>query len=673
MKRSTIVHQLRSLYRRLPVSQAVKIAAVHWAFEHLPWLFRNAPEYKRWLVSRAMHVPYVPPVLAAIAKPIQKESPDFARAIFFAPEAVPQVSVIVPASGKIAHTLHCLRAIQESNTAIAFEIIVIDDCSKDATADYLALVRGIRVVRNDTNLGFLHSCNKGASLARGAYLLFLNNATQVHPGWMDALHTTFIDYPQAGLVGSKLVYPNGRLQEAGGMNYGREGDPLQPEYNFLRDVDYCSGASSMVPRALFEQIGGFDTNLALAVRREGYRVLYQPFSTVIHYEGITSGTSINADQQANQQKVQRRALVTDVTTPRPDRDSGSIDTFQYIRLLQTLGFKVVFFPDDLRHDGRYTEALQKIGVECLYLPYVRSLRSHLDKHGAHYDLVLIQRAHSAAQHIDLVRRKCANARVLFNTVDLHFLREQRQAETEQSTQLAEQARRTKALELGVMRKSDATIVISEAERVLLQKEAPDLRIAAIPYVREVHGSAASFQQRRDLVFIGGFLFDPNVDALKYFAEEIWPLIRVQLPELRLLVVGSGMVPEVISIGRIPGIEILGFVENITPIFSRCRLSIAPLRYGAGIKGKVGTSIRHGVPCVATPVAAEGMGLQDRVNVMIGRDAAAFAAAVIEAYQDEVLWDELSANGLKLFEEHYSFARGLQRLGAVLTDVKIPGF
>src|SRR5690606_15747088 len=125
-----------------------------------------------------------------------------------------------------------------------------------------ALIRGARIVRNENNLGFLRTCNKAADLARGKYLLFLNNDTQVHPGWMDALHDTFIEQSQAGLVGSRLIYPDGRLQEAGGIiwndasgtNYGRDGDPLQPEYSYLRDVDYCSGASIMVPRALFEQI-----------------------------------------------------------------------------------------------------------------------------------------------------------------------------------------------------------------------------------------------------------------------------------------------------------------------------------------------------------------------------------------------------------------------------------
>ena len=167
----------------------------------------------------------------------------------------------------------------------------------------LAAVPGIRLIVNPSNLGYLRSCNTAARVAKGEFLLLLNNDTQVLPDWLDPLLLPFRSRSDVGAVGSKLLYPDGRLQEAGcivwddgsGWNFGRLDSPDRPAYNYLREVDYCSAASLLVPRALFNEMGGFDeryapaycedSDLAFRLRERGYKVLYQPRSRIVHHEG----------------------------------------------------------------------------------------------------------------------------------------------------------------------------------------------------------------------------------------------------------------------------------------------------------------------------------------------------------------------------------------------------
>ena len=416
----------------------------------------------------------------------------------------------------------------------------MDDCSPDNTQERLKNIEGVRGILNETNLGFICSCNKGAKRARGEFLVFLNNDTEVLAGWLDALIGTFSDFQKVGLVGSKLLYRDGRLQEAGGiiwndgtgLNFGRFEDPDKPEFNYVRDVDYCSGASIAIRRELFECVGGFDeryipayyedTDLAFAVRNAGYRVLYQPASQLIHYEGITSGTDIDSGVKSYQavnrlkftekwadklvvygkpreslflqrdREVCGRILILDETTPTPDQDSGSLDTFLVQKTLIELGYKVTFAPDNLLILKGYTQKLQEIGVECLYGPYVPTLKNYLKNHGKAFDFVILNRAQAAFGNFKNIKRYCPQAKIIFNTVDLQHLRQEREAALTRSAETAQQAKRIREIEFELMRKSDMTIVISEAEAGLLHQQDPSLRLTVMPYMREVPGSRHPF-------------------------------------------------------------------------------------------------------------------------------------------------------------------------------------
>ena len=619
------------------------------------------------------------------------------------PGNAPSVSIIIPTFGRILYTHYCLAAICNCGDKTSFEVILIDDDPGSDTTYRLQDYGYLRIVRNEENLGFVRSCNRGALLAKGDYLVFLNNDTQVQPGWLDALLWTFEHQPDAGLVGSRLIYPDGRLQEAGGIvfrdgtawNYGHLDDPYRPEYGYLREPDYVSGAALAIPRDLFEQLGRFDpcyvpgyyedTDLAFRVRAAGYRIFYQPWSCVLHVEGGSAGRDENAPtgmkryQEINRGKffdrwqsvlvnhgerakglehqkerwVRRRAFVVDIYLPTPDKESGSLRLVNLFALLREIGFKVTFAATNLEAPESYLADLQKHGTEVLYRPYVKSISRHLKVRGGEYDLVILSRADAAVELMGEVRRYCPNAHIVYDTVDLHFLREQRLAKLTGDTSTRRLAEYRQREELGLIALADSTLVVSPVERELLAQLAPGADVRILSNIHRIPGRRTNFTDRHNIFFIGAFSHPPNVDAVLWFSRAILPLILIKLPELKFLIIGADPPAEVRSLSS-TSIHVLGHVPDFMPYLEGCRLSVAPLRYGAGVKGKVNLSLAHGLPVVGTSAAVEGMFLENGKSIFVADTPSEFAEAVVKVYLDSDIWECLSIEGIKVMEKYFSF-------------------
>ncbi len=615
----------------------------------------------------------------------------------------PKVSIVIPVYNEIAYTYACLLSILEHTGDMSYEVIIADDVSTDATEHLSEFAEGIVICRNETNQGFLKNCNNAASRARGEYIMFLNNDTQVTDGWLSSLVTLIESDKTIGMVGSKLVFPDGRLQEAGGIiwsdgsgwNYGRLDDPDKPEYNYVKDVDYISGAAILLPLSLWKQIGGFDerfapaycedSDLAFEVRKAGYRVVYQPLSKVIHYEGISNGTDVQGSGMKHYQEVNTlklcekwkdelkeqcvnngnpdpfRArersmgkpiiLVVDHYVPTYDKDAGSRTTFEYIKMFLKKGYEVKFVGDNYMHEEPYSTTLEQMGVEILYGPeYQTKIWNWLREHGDDIAIAYLNRPHIATKYIDFILDN-TDIKVIYYGHDLHFLRRRREYEITQDPETLEDSKYWESVELSIMQKASVSYYPSYVERDAILELDPAINVKAITayvfdeFLTDIPGD---FEKRQGLLFVGGFAHPPNADAVLWFAKEVYPLIRQRFTDAGgtppdFIVVGSG-VPEEIQALQQPGngIVIKGFVsdEELADLYRTCRIVVVPLRYGAGVKGKVVEALYYGAPVVTTAVGAEGIPQAQDV-MLIEDEPQAFAQTVYELYEDPERCAEMS--------------------------------
>jgi GT2 family glycosyltransferase len=666
---------------------------------------------------RARRLRRVAPAPSPVAQPTGTIDPQ-ALTIPFANN--PVVSVIVPTYGQIPFTLRCLAALTSHAPGIPIEVIVIDDAWPGPDAAELLQVRGIRLIRNQINLGFLHSCNKAAGFANGRYLLFLNNDTEVLANWLEPMIALFSQRPDTGAVGAKLLYPDGRLQEAGGIiwqdasgwNFGRLEDPAKPAYNYVREVDYCSGAALMVERTTFARLGGFDpiyapayfedSDLCFRLRRIGLKTLYQPLAQVIHHEGMSHGrdTAVGikshqvtnrrtfvarwADQLAQEHfrngdnvfRARDRAmhrkvvLVADHYVPTPDRDAGSRTVTAFLDILLAAGAVVKFWPHNLSYSPGYTETLQAMGIEVLHGPGQAPFETWIKTAGSQLDAVLVNRPDVAEDMMSDIRRH-SGARIVYYGHDLHFQRMQHQAELTGDERLLRAAQHMRDRERTIWRQADLSLYPSQDEARAAAALQPDAAISTIaPYFFDSFADPRPAPAQQEIIFVAGFGHPPNEDAAFWFVTEILPLIRAEVPAAHLSIIGSNPTERVQGLAG-EGVTVFANVTDaeLSAAYDRARVAVVPLRCGAGVKLKTVEALRSGVPLVTTTVGAQGLPNLAAVAA-VRDDPASFAAAAVALLSDPAAWNQQSNAQVAYARRHFSRdTMAASLLGALLPTLQ----
>ena len=660
-------------YVYAPVSLRWKERCARLVYRATGWIFRGDPNYEAWRRKGDIRR------LAVESRAVtEADFEQVLESIRFPEVADPLVSIVVAARGNATRVLACLRSIHTHMPTVPCEVLLCVHGPGDREMLRLRDIPGLRFLTDGAGGGRDAGC-------RGRYLHLLDGATEVMAGWLDRMVDLFSRETDCGLVGSMLVGPDGRLLHAGGVvsrdavphDLGRSLSPARSEFQYVRAVDYCPRDSVLIPAALFDalQDGGAsrasddwaDIELAFRVRAHGRRVLYQPESVVVRPEDrpapadavgrrtdfLQRWARVLADEQAAagaqelyaRDRPVRRAmiLVVDHRLPQPDRDAGSRSMWCILQALVRMGLVVKFWPQDEAYDPDYARRLEQAGIEVIAGNKEGArFPEWLETHRGRLKYVLLSRPAVASEFLDRVRQG-SEAKILFYGHDIHHARLMGQHEVTRAETARREAAAFRLLEHALWRQADVVFYPSDDETRQVLATVPGARAHTLPlYSFDELPAVGGPEGRSGILFVAGFGHGPNVDAAEWLVHTILPLLRnAAAGEVPVWLVGSNPLDEVKALAGL-GVTVTGYVpeDRLLSLYRTARVAVVPLRFGAGMKGKVLEALHHGVPLVTTPVGAQGLeGLESVAAV--SSDAHVLAERIDHLLRDDESWRQAS--------------------------------
>ena len=389
--------------------------------------------------------------------------------------------------------------------------------------------------------------------------------------------------------------------------------------------------------------------LARHSKRESGHVQREAHRLHLRRWGAAAGAEV-ADLGARAASM--RALVIDDRIPLPTRDAGSKAILSHMRALQDLDYEVSFAAANEIRGGAAAELIAAAGITPCCAPFYTCVEDVLARQAGTFDLIYLHRVANAERYLLLARRYCPEARIVFSVADLHHLRQERQARVEDRPDLLALSRSTAVEEILAARRADLVITHSEVEAEILRRNVGPAKVRVVPFAVQPGKPRRPFSERHGIAFLGSYKHTPNPDAVHYLVSDVLPLVWQREPSLSCTVVGYGWRPELLAAVD-KRVTVAGNVDDLGSVFDNVRLTVAPLRFGAGIKGKVLDSFAHGLPCVMTPVAAEGLPLTAPLHALVGDAAANLAERIVHYHSDQQAADTAVAEATRMISNAFS--------------------